>query len=130
MGHPCSTPVLPPALLGLDALASPLALVPLGFLAFLPSAAFMGVLPEQSTFSCTGLNMRGSMRGGRSSNWKLPRLSFVCKLALVCNTVVTQVLMLEIAEHKLLLSSCLNVLPIVLPIVLPVKSPLSFIFGQ
>jgi len=72
------------------------------------------------------LNMRGSMRGGRSSNWKLPRLSFVCKLALVCNTVVTQVLMLEIAEHKLLLSSCLNVLPIVLP----VKSPLSFIFGQ
>lgn len=40
--HPCSTPVRPPALLGLDALLSPLALAPLGFLPFLPSAAFMG----------------------------------------------------------------------------------------
>ncbi len=68
LGHHCSTPVLPAALLGLEGLLSPLALVPLGFLPFLPSAAFMGVLPEQSTFSCTGLNMRGSMRGGRSSN--------------------------------------------------------------
>ncbi len=125
-GNHCSTPVLPAALLGLDALLSPLALVPLGFLPFLPSAAFMGVLPEQFTFSCTGLNMRGSMRGGRSSNWKLPRLSFVCRLAPVYNTVATQMLMLEIAQHKLLLSSGLNRLPVVLPI----KSPINFISGQ
>ncbi len=122
VGYACSTPVLPAALLGLDALLSPLALVPLDFLPFLPSAAFMGVLPEQSTFSCTGLNMRGSMRGGRSSNWKLARLSFVCRLAPVCNTVIAQTLMLKIAEHKFMLSSCLNRLP--------VKSLLNFISVQ
>lgn len=90
---PCSVvipaaDVLPAALLGLEALLSPLALPPLSFLPFLPSGAFMGVLAEQSTLSCTGLNMRGSMRGGRSSSWKLPRLSFVCRLALVCSTML------------------------------------------
>ena len=126
VGQSCSTPIPPPALLGLDALLSPLALVPLGFLPFLPSAAFMGVLPEQSTFSCTGLNIRGSMRGGRSSSWKLPRLSFVCRLAPVCKTTLTQKLALQIAERKLLLSSCLCMLPVVLPI----NDPLKFVSGQ
>lgn len=81
-----ATDDLPPALLGRDALLSPLAFPPLAAFLFLPSASFMGVLAEQSTLSCTGLNMRGSMRGGRSSSWKLPRRSFVCRLTLVCST--------------------------------------------
>ena len=66
------------------ALLSLLALPPLPCLAFLPSGSFTGVLALQATLSCTGLKMRGSMRGGRSSSWNMPRLSLVCSPALVC----------------------------------------------
>ena len=70
---------------GLAALPCPLALPGLPLLLFFPSASFMGVLAEQSTLSWTGLKMRGSMRGGRSSSWNMPRRSLACRLALVCS---------------------------------------------
>ena len=64
--------------------ASTAAFAGLPLLGFLASAVLQGVLAEQSTLSCTGLKMRGSIREGRSTSLKCPRLNLSCRADAVC----------------------------------------------